>query len=49
MWLCRFVLKLITQTSENLYDFKLLTFMLSVGTFSDSLLLLEILDDDEYL
>lgn len=47
--MCRMLLKVITEVAEDLYNLHTVTLILSVGTISDSLQLLDILDEDDGL
>lgn len=46
MWVCKFLVKIVTQITESLYNYRLITFIVSIGSVADSLLLMDILDDD---
>lgn len=49
MWVCRMIVKIVSEIATDLYDLHTVSFILSVGSVSESLQLLDILDEDEGL
>lgn len=47
MWICKIVLKLITDLSEGLYNLHMVSFIVSIGSVSESLALINVLDEED--
>lgn len=49
MWMCRILIKVVTELAGDLYNLHTISFIVSVGTIRESLQLIEALDEDELL
>lgn len=49
MWLGRIVLKIATEVAEGLYNLHTISLFFSIGTITESLQLIELLDEEEGL
>lgn len=47
MWMCRMIVKIVTEIADDLYNLHTLSFIVSVGTVRESLQLIDVLDEDE--
>lgn len=47
MWMCRMLIKIITEVADDLYNLHTINFYFSMGTITEGLQLIDILDEDE--
>lgn len=45
--MCRIIVKIVTEIADDLYNLHTLSFIVSVGTVSEGLQLIDVLDEDE--
>lgn len=49
MWMCRMLVKVLTELTEGIYDLHVISFIVSTGSIRESLELIEMLDEDDQL
>lgn len=47
MWMCRLLIKVITELVDGLYNIHFISFVVSVGSIRESLQLIDLLDEEE--
>lgn len=46
--MCKIVIKFITELSDNLYNLHMVSFIISIGSISESLALINVMDEEDY-